>query len=700
MGFGTTAAAPGTGGDAAITVMNYESRLLDLVVEWEDRRAAGQTASPEDLCRDCPELLEELRKVLGAMAGMNAVLGPERPPAEGVVARTVALTEPPATCEPVPRDAWPVIPQYEILEELGRGGMGIVLKARQTALGRIVAVKAILPQGPIREEQRRRFVREAKAMALLQHPNIVQIHEISQQGEHPYIIMEYVQGQSLSASLAQKPLAPRKAAELLVVLAGAVQAAHEQGVIHRDLKPNNILLAADGTPKICDFGLARHFEDVADQTQTNHILGTPSYMAPEQVLGASATQGPAVDVYALGAVLYECLTGRPAFLADNPLDTMQLVVKQQPVPPRQWQPKTPRDLETICLKCLAKEPRRRYASARELAEDLQRYLVGEPIHARPVGLIERGWRWCRTHPSGATMISVAALAAIVVLTMVTIYDRRLSQELERTETANRQVLATRDKLHRTLTNQVADRLDGDLRELAVVPLTTATLLENRRDWDEAHLEQALKDMLRKSPLIFGLCVAFEPRAWRADRSDFALYVYRRRGGLAVKQLLPPGYQPLYRQWSWYRAAKESPQGRWCEPYLGEGGDRTPMVTFSAPIRRDGRFVGVVAADLATDYFRDLRTSIDRMDLGPKSHCFLVSSGRRILAHPMDRYEFPGPDADLAKIPLDASFCNLVNQWTETSEGTARAIDFSTGRPASFLFSRIPSSGWTLVTVIY
>ena len=680
--------------------MNYESRLLDLVVEWEDRRAAGRTVSPEDLCRDCPELLEELRKVLGEMAGMNAVLGAERLPAEDVAGRTVALTEPPAICDPVPRDAWPVIPQYEIMEELGRGGMGVVLKARQTALGRIVAVKAILPQGPIREEQRRRFVREAKAMALLQHPNIVQIHEISQQGEYPYIIMEYVEGQSLSDSLAQKPLAPRKAAELLVVLAGAVQAAHEQGVIHRDLKPNNILLAADGTPKICDFGLARHFEDAADQTQSNHILGTPSYMAPEQVLGAAARQGPAVDVYALGAVLYECLTGRPAFLADNPLDTMQLVIKQQPVPPRQWQPKTPRDLETICLKCLAKEPRRRYASARELAEDLQRYLAGEPIRARPVGLIERGWRWCRTHPSGAIMISVAALAAIVVLTMVTVYDRRLSQELERTETANRQVLTTRDKLHRTLTNQVADRLDGDLRELAVVPLTTATLLENRRDWDEAHLEQALKDMLHKSPLIFGLCVAFEPHAWRPERSDFALYIYRRRGGLAVKQLLPPSYQPLYRQWSWYLAAKQSPQGRWCEPYLGEGGDRTPMVTFSAPIRRDGRFVGVVAADLAMDYFRDLRKSIDRMDLGPKSHCFLVSSGRRILAHPMDRYEFPGPDADLAKIRLDASFCNLVEQWTETSEGTARAIDFSTGRPASFLFSRIPSSGWTLVTVIY
>jgi serine/threonine protein kinase len=683
-----------------ITVMSHEGRLLDIIVEWEERRAAGREASPEDLCRGCPELIEPLKESLRALNGMNALLDAEGPPPDGPAGRTEVLTQPPAICGPVPRDAWPVIPQYEILEELGRGGMGIVLKARQIALGRIVAVKAILPHGPIREQQRRRFLREAKAMALLQHPNIVQIHEISQQGEQPYLIMEYVEGQSLSANLAEKPLPPRKAAELLTVLARAVHAAHEHGIVHRDLKPNNILLAADGTPKICDFGLALHFENAVDHTQTNQILGTPSYMAPEQVLGASEKQGPAVDVYALGAVLYESLTGRPAFLADNPLDTMQLVLKQQPVPPRQWQPKTPRDLETICLKCLAKEPRRRYASALELAEDLQRYLAGDPIRARPVGRVERSWRWCRAHPSGAALISVASLAAIVVLTVVMVYNGRLSRELQRIEVADRQVLTTQEKLHRTLTQVVGDRLDGDLRELAVVPLTTATLLENRRDWDEEHIQRALKDMLHKTPLIFGLCVAFEPYAWRKDRQDFALYVYRRREGLAVKQLLPPAYQPLYRQWQWYLAAKDSPQGRWSEPYVGEGGDRTPMVTFSAPIRRDGRFAGVVAADLAMDYFRDLRNSIDRMDLGPKSHCFLVSSGRRILAHPLDRYEFPGPDADLARIPLDASFRDLVGQWTRATAGIARAVDFSTGRPASFLFYRIPSSGWTLVTVIY
>ena len=679
--------------------MSHESRLLDLVVEWEERRAAGQAASPEELCRNCPELVEALQEHLGAMEKMNLVLDAKRLPPDGLAGNTEALLGPQPAPYSVGSDDWPVIPQYEMLAELGRGGMGVVFKARQVALGRIVAIKAILPHGPIRQEQRR-FLREAQAMALLQHPNIVQIHEILQQGERPFLVMEYVEGQNLSASLDGKPLPARKAAELAAVLARAVHAAHERGIIHRDLKPTNILVAADGTPKICDFGLARHFENAADCTQSSQIAGTPSYMAPEQVLGTSAAQGPAVDVHALGAVLYESLTGRPAFLADNPLDTMQLVAKQQPVPPRQWQPKTPRDLETICLKCLAKEPHRRYASALALAEDLERYLAGDAIHARPVGRIERSWRWCRAHPSAAALIVVAALAVLVVLTVVLVYNRRLSQELNRTEAANQQIVASREKLHYTLTQKVADRLDGDLRELAAVPLTMATLLENRPDWDEAHVRSASREMLRKNPLIFGLCVAFEPYQWRPDREDFACYVYRRRKDLAVKQLLLPDYRPLYRQWQWYLAGKNSPQGAWSEPYVDEGGGNAPMVTFSAPVRREGRFVGVVAADLSMDYFRDLRNIIDRLDLGPQSHCFLVSSGQQILAHPADRYEFPGPDADLAKIPLDASFRDLVGRWTRATSGKVRAIDFSTGEPASFLFFRIPSSGWTLVTVIY
>jgi len=677
--------------------MSHESQLLDLVVAWEELRSAGRVATPEILCQDCPELLEELRGCLAAMAGIDAILNV---PAGADPQLTCALAGPPPDCDRAGLAARPVFPGYEIIEEIGHGGMGVVFKARQVALDRVVALKTILAHGAIREEQKRRFVGEARAMALLQHPHIVQIHEIGESQGHPFLVMEYVPGASLRERLAGKPLPPRQAAEMVAVLARAVQAAHEQGIIHRDLKPNNILLGPDGTPKICDFGLAKCLEGTADQTQTGQLLGTPSYMAPEQVLRAQGAQGPAVDVYALGVLLYEILAGRPPFLADNPLDTLQLVTGQEPLPLRRWQPRTPRDLETICLKCLEKAPGRRYPSAQALADDLQRFLAGEPICARPAGPVERGWRWCRGHPTGTALAGAVAAALVAVLAVAGAYNQRLAGELARTDAARRQVLSSQEKLHHTLTHAVAERLDGDLRELAAVPLTMATLLENRGDWDEEQLDRALKDMLGKTPLIFGLCVAFEPHQWRGAEQDFAYYVFRRPHGLAVKRLLPPAYRPNYRQWEWYRAGQDAPHGRWSEPYIGTGGDGTPMVTFSAPIRRDGRFVGVVTADLATDYFRDLRRNVDRLDLGPKSHCFLVSPGRQILAHPADRYEFPGRDADLMRIPLDASFRELVGQWTISPAGTARAVDFSTGQRATFLFCRVPSSGWTLATVIY
>jgi predicted Ser/Thr protein kinase len=561
-----------------------------------------------------------------------------------------------------------------------------------------VALKTILARGTIAEDQVRRFIQEAKLMALLQHPNIVQIYEIGQQGEHPFLVMEYVSGKSLSASLKSKPWSPRKAAELVAVLARAVQAAHERGVIHRDLKPNNILLTADGTPKICDFGLAKHFEADNDHTKTGQLMGTPSYMAPEQVLNNASSHGPGVDIHALGVVLYETLTGRPPFLADNPLDTLQLVINQEPVPPRQAQPKIPVDLETICLKCLAKEPERRYASAAELADDLGRFLADEPVHARRAGLIRRSRRWCRTHPTRAALSLAAILAMVVLLGMTMAYNRRLAMELERTAVAQQETLAVQQKLHRSLMHQVADDVDGDLRQLASVPLTMAALVDDIRDGSESRLEKVVKDVLEKTPLVFGVCVAFEPFAWQEDREDFALYVFRKDGQLVVTHLLPPSYRPLYREWDWYRVAKENPQGSWSEPYIDAGGSQVPMVTFSAPIRRDGRFVGVVTADLSMDYFRQLRQSMEQLDWGPQSYCFLVSAGGQLLVHPAERFEFPGPDSNLAKLRLDDGFRALVDRWRRDPAGTARAVDFSTGRPATFTFSRVPSADWTLVNV--
>jgi WD40 repeat protein len=303
------------------------------------------------------------------------------------------------------------VPGYEIVRELGRGGMGVVYQARHIKLNRPVALKMILAGSHAGAADLARFQTEAEAIARLRHPNIVQVYEVGEHEGKPYFSLEFCAGGSLEKKLGGTPLPPKEAASLVEVLARAMQAAHEQHVIHRDLKPANVLLAEDGTPKITDFGLAKKLDE-AGQTQSGAVMGTPSYMAPEQAGGKSGEIGPGADVYALGAILYECLTGRPPFKAATALDTIMQVVSDEPAAPSQLQTKTPRDLETICLKCLHKETRKRYGSARELADDLRRFLDGEPIRARPVGRVERAVKWVRRNPV------VAALLAAVVLSVV------------------------------------------------------------------------------------------------------------------------------------------------------------------------------------------------------------------------------------------------------------------------------------------
>ncbi len=306
------------------------------------------------------------------------------------------------------------IPGYEVLDTLGRGGMGVVYRARQKKLGRVVALKMILAGAHAGEADLARFRTEAEAIARLQHPNIVQVYEVGEQGGLPYFSLEFCPGGSLEKRLAGTPLPAREAAALVEALARAMAAAHQKGVIHRDLKPANVLLAEDGTPKITDFGLARKLEDAAHPTLSGAILGTPSYMAPEQAAGKSKGIGPAADIYALGAILYELLTGRPPFKAATALDTLLQVIEQEPAPVRQLNPQAPRDLDTICLKCLQKAPQQRYASAAALADDLRRFREGELITARPPGLLRRADRWVRRH-QGLAMIWTAGVAALVVL---------------------------------------------------------------------------------------------------------------------------------------------------------------------------------------------------------------------------------------------------------------------------------------------
>ena len=338
----------------------------------------------------------------------------------------------------------PEVVGYEILGELGRGGMGVVYRARHLGLNRLVALKMILAGGHAGADQVARFRAEAEAIARLQHPNIVQIHDVGTQDGRPFFALELVEGGSLSRRLDGAPQPAILAATWARTLAGAVEAAHRRGVIHRDLKPTNILIAADGTLKIADFGLAKAVGSDAGLTRTEAVLGSPSYMAPEQASGNARLVGPTADVYALGAILYEMLTGRPPFQAMTPIETLELVRSADPVRPRRLFPGVPRDLETICLKCLEKPPSARYASAGGLADELGRYLEGDPIRARPLGRMARGARWCRRRPAlaAAVTLAMASTCALVLISLVYGFQQaRAARELRAALEDSRRVSA-------------------------------------------------------------------------------------------------------------------------------------------------------------------------------------------------------------------------------------------------------------------
>lgn len=284
----------------------------------------------------------------------------------------------------------PSISGYEILGELGRGGMGVVYKARHLTLGRIVALKMILSGNQASDSDRARFIAEAQAVAQLHHTNIVQLFEVGESDGRPFFALEYVDGGSLADRVREHPLPSRDAARIMAAIAQGVEYAHSHGFIHRDLKPENVLIGEGDVPKITDFGLVKKKEAKgASLTQSGAIVGTPSYMAPEQAAGCKSDIGPATDVYALGGILYRLLTGRPPFHAATPLDTLLQVLEKDPAPPRLLNPGIDRDLETICLKCLEKDPARRYASAREFADELGRFLAGDSIQARSFSLLDR-----------------------------------------------------------------------------------------------------------------------------------------------------------------------------------------------------------------------------------------------------------------------------------------------------------------------
>ncbi len=372
---------------------------------------------------------------------------------------------------------------YALLAELGRGGMGVVYKARQSRPSRVVALKMILAGGRAGATQRERFRGEAEAIARLQQPNIVQIHEVGEHDGLPFFSLEYCPGGSLAKQLAGTPQPAAATAALLETLARAMHAAHQKGVIHRDLKPANILLAEDGTPKVTDFGLAKVLGEEGLSTNGD-VMGTPSYMAPEQAEGKVRELGPACDVYALGAILYECLTGRPPFRAATTMETVFQVIRAEPVAPRKLNGGVPRDLETVCLKCLQKEPARRYTSAWDLAEDLRRFQAREPVLARPVSALERLGKWARRKPAAAAAALLAVLAVAALLGSGVLFTLYRAEQAEQ---------------HLRLADERQD-LQGRCSQL----LLAAQRHEAAGHWDEARTElKAAAAMLDAQP---ELCV--------------------------------------------------------------------------------------------------------------------------------------------------------------------------------------------------
>jgi serine/threonine protein kinase/formylglycine-generating enzyme required for sulfatase activity len=391
------------------------------------------------------------------------------------------------------------VPGYDILGVLGRGGMGVVYKARQVGLNRLVALKMVLSGGHASQEEIARFKAEATAVACLQHPNIVQIYDVGEVDGRPFFSLEYCSGGSLSSRLNGSPWPAEHAAALIETLARAVDAAHHAGIVHRDLKPANILLVpprrasvsaeislaelssrpslADfGMPKITDFGVAKRLDGTDAKTVTGAVIGTPSYMAPEQTGGTGQTVGPATDIYALGAILYELLTGRPPFKGATPIDTVMQVVAEDPTPPRKINGRVPRDLETICLKCLHKQTRKRYATAEALADDLKRFLDNEPVVARPTPFWERGVKWVRRRPTAAALM-VLMLFGVLGVTGVIWKESRERRETQVSNLIKRVQSSDPGELRRLRSELEPLRSETDPRLLAIA---------RNRDEDPSH----------------------------------------------------------------------------------------------------------------------------------------------------------------------------------------------------------------------
>ncbi len=412
-----------------------------VLVECLEKLERGESLNSEQLLQSHPEYATQLGAFLADQKRLVRIATQVRDSLAGKPRPEVPASQLDETIDSNPKssgvargDHIRYIGEYEVLEEIARGGMGVVFKARQQSLNRVVALKMILSGRLADAADVERFHREARAAGRLKHPNIVPIHEIGEHDGHHYFTMDYIEGHTLSEEIRDETVAARRAAELVMRAARAVEFAHQQGTLHRDLKPANLLIDLDHQPQITDFGLAKFVGDDHSReelTASGQILGTPSYMSPEQAAGKQSHIGPATDIYSLGAILYACLTGRAPFVADTAVDTLLQVIRNEPIAPRTLNSTVPRDLETICLKCLAKEPHRRYGTAQLLADDLERFLQGRTVTARPVGPIAKTWRWCKRKPVAAALCATSLLlllALAIGAPLIAVQQKRIADQ--------------------------------------------------------------------------------------------------------------------------------------------------------------------------------------------------------------------------------------------------------------------------------
>jgi WD40 repeat protein len=450
-----------------------ELLLDEVVTDYMESRERGEAPDRREWLARYPELSADLQKFFADDDEIKGLTGALREIARSADGHQAFSGR---ECSPAPLCSFG---DYELLEEIGHGGMGVVYKAQQISLKRVVALKMILAGKYASDEELARFRTEAEVLARLQHPSVLQIYEIGQRDGWPYLCLEFAGGGSLSERLSAGPWAPRQAAELVKTLARAMHAVHQHGVIHRDLKPANVLLTHDGAPKITDFGLAKLLQVGSDFTRSGVIVGTPSYMAPEQTSGRPAAVTTVTDVYGLGAILYAVLTGRPPFQGNSPLETLSQVKDRKPAQPIASGLGLDLDLQTICLKCLEKEPARRYGSAEALADDLDRWLAGKPILARPIASWEHGWRWCRRNPAPALLGAIALLLLIITVASLAVSERRTRGALRWAE-AN----------YQTAQKQ---RIVAEERELAARRyLYAAHMHLAQQAWEERHVARGLE----------------------------------------------------------------------------------------------------------------------------------------------------------------------------------------------------------------